>query len=48
MTARMFVERLQRARVEQGSEPQVPKVKVSMRVKSFISGLTGASPVTTA
>ena len=48
MTASVFVERLQRAGVDQRWEPQVPRVKVSMRALRFISGLTGASAVTTA
>jgi hypothetical protein len=48
MTARVFVEQPQRAGVDQGWEPQVPRVTVSMRALRFISGLTGASAVTTA
>jgi hypothetical protein len=48
MTASVFVERLRRAGVNQGWEPPVPRVKVSVRALRFISGLTGASAVTTA
>jgi hypothetical protein len=49
MTAIVFVERLRRAGVDQRWEPPpVPRVKVSMRALRFISGLTGASAVTTA
>ena len=48
MMASVFVERLRRTGVDQRWEPPVPRVKVSMRALRFISGLTGASAVTTA
>jgi hypothetical protein len=47
MTASVFVERLRRAGVDQRREPPVPRVKVSIRAPRFISGLAGASAVTT-